>query len=390
MLFLDQGATRKFLMGVWFGLSFSIAVIISTLGLMDGFEHTLRLGLKKSAGDIVMQSSQGFFPVSKRLKADLAEVGFKQFTSLVQIESFMIFNDESRGVLVKAVGDDYGSAVGLPISLAPQTAAIGSEIAKINKIRIGDEIVLAFGNGGTEFKNMPALARFKVGSIINHGVYQKDSRLIYTRLDDIQAILNLSSRVNMISLNVTGPNLSQEKAIKLIEDKVRQLHGKFGNDFNFKAYWREFSSLIEAVKAEKVLISLILQLIVVISIFNVLAFIIFINEKKSKELFLFKALGLSRKAMGGMWVKLVVLIWAASCVLSVIFVQLFSFILLKVSLFELPAEVYFMPRIELFLTWKDYAFVFGLALVWVLLITYYLLRKLKSKSLLEGLRQEFA
>ncbi len=392
MLFLDQATTRKFLIGVWIGLSFSIAVIISTLGLMDGFEQALRVGLKKSAGDITMQSRQsGFFTVTDKLKEDLAESGFRDFTALIQIESFLIFDDESRGVIVKGVDDAYGDKVGLSIELEPHSVGIGSEIAKINKIDIGDEIVLAFGNGSAEFKNMPALSRFKVSQIINHGVFQKDSRLVYARLDEIQTILNLSNRINMISLNLPAGDSSLDKnAVLRVENTMRELRLKFEPEYSFKPYWREFSALIEAVRAEKVLISLILQLIVVISIFNVLAFIIFINEKKSKELFLFKALGLSRKAMGQLWIRLVVLIWGASCLLSMVFVQVFSYILLESSLFELPAEVYFMPRIELFLSWKDYAFVFGLALVWILIITYYLLRKLKRKSLLEGLRQEFA
>jgi ABC-type lipoprotein release transport system permease subunit len=138
------------------------------------------------------------------------------------------------------------------------------------------------------------------------------------------------------------------------------------------------------------MISLILQLVVIISVFNILAMIIFINEKKSKELFLFKALGISQKSMGHLWLELVMVIWGMACILSVFFIEFFKLLLAKLWLFELPSEVYFMPRLQLFLSWTDYAFVFILALVWIFIITYLLLKKLKKKSLLEGLRQEFA
>lgn len=93
--------------------------------------------------------------------------------------------------------------------------------------------------------------------------------------------------------------------------------------------------------------------------------------------------------MNHLWIKLVLLIWVASSLLAMVFVQFFRFLLLKVSLFELPAEIYHMPRIDIYLSWGDYALVFALALLWILLFTYYLLWKLKNKSLLEGLRQEF-
>ena len=389
MLFLDLPTTKKFLIGVWIGLAFSIAVILSTVGIMDGFERALRHGLRNSAGDVTMQSRYGFFLVTDRLKEKLDEENIKKFSPLVQTESFMVFNDESRGVLIKGIDSSYGKVVGLPLDLSPMSVIIGSEIARINHVAIGDEIVLAFGKGGTEFKNMPALSRFKVERVITHGVYQKDARMIYMRLEDIQRIQGLGSKVNTIALNVEHPPKVGGNDLKLIEDKITDLRLKFEPDFYFKPYWREFSSLIEAVQAEKVLISLILQLIVVISVFNVLAFIYFINEKKSKELFLFKALGLSRKAMNNLWLKFVFAIWVASSLLSMVFVQVFRFLLLNVPLFKLPAEVYHMPRIDLFLSWQDYALVFTLALVWILLITYYLLRKLRNKSLLEGLRQEF-
>jgi ABC-type lipoprotein release transport system permease subunit len=388
MLFFDQSSTKKFLAFVLIGFSFSIAVILSTMGLMDGFDVSLRQGLRQSAGEVIMLSQNGFFPMRPAYVAKLKENGIQNYSQIVQIESFLIFEDESRGVIVKGVDDQYANIVGLDIHLDKQSVAIGSEIAKINKIKVGDEVVLVFGKGNQELKGMPALHRFKVSKIINHGVYQKDSRLIYARIKDVQQILELENRINTVSFNV--PKDDSKDDFDRIENKMRDLRMSFREGFYFRPYWREFSSLIEAVKAEKVLISLILQIIVVISIFNVLAFIIFINEKKSKELFLFKALGLSKKAMGKLWLQLVGLIWLTSCPLAYLMVKLFGFLILTLPFFELPSEIYYMPRIHLHLAWTDYAFVFLLALFWVMLITFALLNKLRRKSLLEGLRQEFA
>jgi len=388
-LFLDSPGTIKFAVGVLAGMAFSIAVILSTLGMMDGFDRALKTGLKKSAGEIVMNSRTGnFFKFTPGLEEKFKSQHIDHYAPFVQSESFLIFNDESRGVLVRGVDDSYSEVVQLPLKFNDDEVAIGSEIARIHNIKIGDEIVLTFARGNSGVKSMPSLERFKVSRIITHGVYQKDSRIVYLKLAKLQQILALGNHINMVSMNLPGHDPKND--LEKIENALPGLRTTFGNDFYFKPYWREFSSLIEAVKVEKIMISLILQMVVVISIFNILAFIIFINEKKSKELFLFKALGLSKKAMADLWMKLVLLIWVLSCLLSIVFVQIFKFLLLHLSLFELPSEIYYMPRIELYLTAKDYAFVFALALVWIMLITYYLLRRLKQKSLLEGLRQEFA
>jgi ABC-type lipoprotein release transport system permease subunit len=247
---------------------------------------------------------------------------------------------------------------------------------------LGDEIVLAFGRGNKEIKSLPMLIRLTIAQIVHHGIYQKDSRMVYMRLDEIQRIFEFQKRINLVAVNIGDK--------KKIEDTLSYLRDRLGHEFYFKPYWKEFSSLLEAVKIEKVMISLILQLVVIISVFNILAMIIFINEKKSKELFLFKALGVSQKEMGRLWLELVLVMWAAACLLSVLFIEIFKLLLAKLWLFELPAEIYFMPRLELYLSWKDYGFVFLLALFWIFIITYILLRKLMKKSLLEGLRQEFA
>jgi ABC-type lipoprotein release transport system permease subunit len=389
-LFLDNATTVKFAVGVLVGMAFSIAVILSTIGIMDGFQRALKIGLKKSVGEVVMNSEGGgFFKINDSILSKFKAQNIDHYASLVQTESFLIFDEDSRGVLVRGIDDTYAEVVKLPLFLKDNEVAIGSEIALLNKIKVGDEIVLAFAKGNTSLKSMPSLERFKVSRIVNHGVYQKDSRMVYIRLETLQRILELGSYINMISLNL--PQESKYKDdIQKIEMNIPILRKTFGGEFYFKPYWREFAPLLEAVRVEKVMIGLILQMVVVISIFNVLAFIIFINEKKSKELFLFKALGLSKKAMSDLWMKLVLLIWVLSCLLSLAFVQVFKFALLKLSVFELPSEIYYMPRIELYLSWTDYLFVFSLTLIWILIITFYLLRRLKQKSLLAGLRQEFA
>lgn len=390
-LFVDQKSLLKFGLAVVLGFGFSIAVILSTLGIMDGFEKSLRIGLKKSNGDLAINSRNGFFKLDNQLKDSLIKNHLTKFSPVVQTESFLVVDEESKGVLVKGVDDIYGEIVGLKINLKPGEIAIGSEIAKSLNLKVGDEITLAFAKGNKELKNLPGLYRFKVISIIEHGVYQKDSRLVYLDLEELQSILELSDRVNSLAVNIDQSEFKKVGDDEFVfKNKISDLNHDLGNDFYIKPYWKEFSFLIEAVKVEKVMIALILQLVVIISIFNVLAFIIFVNEKKAKELFLFKALGLSQKILSQLWFRLVILCWLISCGIAFILVQVFKVLLKYIWFLKLPTEIYYMPRLEMYISLKDYALVFFLALIWIMLITSILLRRIKKKSLMEGLRQEFA
>ena len=138
------------------------------------------------------------------------------------------------------------------------------------------------------------------------------------------------------------------------------------------------------------MIGLILQLVVVISIFNVLAFIIFLNEKRSKEIFLIKALGLSQSRITKIWSTLIFVGWILSCGLSMVFVQVFDWALINLSILKLPGNIYHLGRLKISLETMDYIFVFSLTLIWLVAISGFLLLRLKKRPILEGLRKEFA
>lgn len=388
-LFFDQASSRRFVIGVWIGLAFSIAIILSTIGIMDGFEKALREGLKLSSGEITIQSQAGFYGMNGDILKVLEENPIRNFSQTIQTESFLITEEEAKGVVVRGIDDTFGEVVGLNLNLRDDQVIIGSELAKLYQIKKGDEVVLAFAKGANEFKNMPSLHRFLVHDIVEHGVYQKDLRTVYVHLNQVQDIIGVGDKINLLVLNTTKAAAGTDEH-KHIENVIRYLKGQLEGDFIIRPYWREFSSLIEAAQAEKFMISIILQLIVVISVFNVLAFIYFINETKSKELFLFKALGFSKKAISNIWMKFVLLMWIAACLLAMVMVAIFKILLLKLPFLQLPAEIYQLPRLEMIISIEEYLIVFALALVWILIITFFFMRKMKKTSLLEGLRQEFA
>src|SRR5690606_29951583 len=94
-----------------------------------------------------------------------------------------------------------------------------------------------------------------------------------------------------------------------------------------RPYWSEFRTLLQAVQAEKIMIGLVLQVIVVIAIINAAAFIIFLSESRSQELFLFKALGMSQKSLVRAMAGLVGLLWLISCAGAFILERFFSWMI---------------------------------------------------------------
>lgn len=359
---------------------------------MDGFEVSLKRGLRLASGDITLYSEEGYFSEKADFLLDLEELELEQTAHVLQTEGFVITEDISRGVLIQGISpESYADVTGMKKDLKPTEISIGVELARTLGVQQGDPIRLALANGNRGFKGLPRLETYTVSSIFELGLYEKDLRGVYILKSELQEALDLEGKINQILINIpksqmneSGPNSEQ------IENYASRLRSYLGPAFIIRPFWSDFGYLFEAVKTEKFWIGMILQIVVVISIFNVLAFIIFVNEKRSREIFLLKALGLGQERLKQVWYIFIFLFWFLSCLISIVMVWSFNFMLGYLSLFELPGDVYHLGRLEMMIGWGDYALVFTSALLWLLFLSWLGLRRVRQQSVLYGLRREFS
>lgn len=383
----------KISLAVVLGLGFSIAVILSTIGIMDGFVSTLKSGLQRTNGDMTMTFRRGFFEFDQAMQDRFLNAGVTEIAEVVQTESFLIKQSdneserEAKGVLARGVDTTvFGRVVGMDLKVKENEIVVGSQLAELLKLKIGDEVVLTMAKGNSEVQSLPQLISRKIGRIVNHGVYQKDLRIVYFNKEDLQQLIDVGTKVNQLVFNIPGSHSNTDYILSYLP----LLKNQFSEEYMFKPFWKEFGSLIEAVHVEKILIGLVLQVVVIISIFNILAFIMYVNEKRARDFFLVSALGLPRTELAKVWYLAVFALWLAGCFLSIIFVQIFKILILKLSIINLPPEIYFLGAFDIQVGFLDYLFVFGVAFLWIYLMSWFVIRKIKKRSLLEGLRQEFS
>lgn len=372
-------ASKRFLFASILSFGFSIGVILSTIGLMDGFEHTLRYSLKKTNSDFIIQSTNGFF-FEKELRH--LKKGYST-AAILQTQAFAVGENNNRGVLVKGIlQQEFNNVTDMNINISEKHIVIGEELAKDFYLKKGDSLLLAIASNKKQDQGGAILKRFEISDIITHGIYEKDLRVVYldkTLLEDIFGYKKGTSNKFLVK---KPKSLDFDSAEFDIEKNVSE-------EFSVVPFWEEYKTLINAVEVEKNSITLILQIIVIVSIFNILAFIIFIFEKKSQDFFLLRALGLSAKSLNSFWIKLLIGVWFFSCLFAVVLTHLFNFILSDLNLFKLPGEIYVLNKLTLVLSLDDYVFVFLASLIWIVLIGLLTNYRLRRRSLLAGLRQEF-
>lgn len=386
---LQGKSSPKILLATVLSFTFSITVILCTFGLMDGFDHLLKSGLRHSSGDLLITNRKGFFPVNEELKSRLSIVNPLAVAPVIQTEAFAISGDKSRGVLIRGIeGEDFSLVTGIDVKVPMGEVVLGKELARQFNLNTGDPLALTFGRGNESSEALPMIHTFKVSGVVEHGIYQKDLRFVYLNRNELAELLELKNKVNLIVVATEPTNIPLESLEPIREDQ-RLLRMEFDGEFIIRPFWREYDFLIEAVKVEKFSISLILQLIVVVAIFNILAFVIYIMEKKAQDFFFLRAIGLSLNELSKFWLLSIFIIWVFSCFGAHLLSLLFNWSLQNLSFLQVPGEIYVLSSLNIRLDFKAYLIVYGVALMWILLAAFLGYLRLKKRPIIQGLRQEF-
>ncbi len=383
-IFFDQAATWRLLAFSIAGYAFSLAVILSTLGLMDGFESTLKQGLRLAAGDAILTHRQGFFNPSGETLDEMQTQGVRSLAGVVQSEAFALGDGKSQGVLARGVdAAEFKAVTGMAFDLPHEGIVVGQTLAQEWQLETGDTVTLVLARGIEG--ELPQFLPLQVSSIVRHGIHEKDARLVYVARSRLQEALGLGEKINVALLSF-GPAYADVHAL---EEKISELSDAMGNPWILKPAWQEFSGLLEAVEVEKTSIAIVLQLIVLVAVFNVAAFLVTLQARKIREFFLLRAFGLPRARFFAFASVLLLGLWATSCVGAMILVRVFNWLLANASWLQVPGDIYVLSQLQVLLSLKDYVWVFGLALVWMAILGGFAARKIRSQSLLAGLRQEF-
>jgi lipoprotein-releasing system permease protein len=168
-----------------------------------------------------------------------------------------------------------------------QTAAagriiLGYELAHRLHLKIGDcvSIMVPFSNAGDA---APPSFLFKVVGRFQMGFNEYDTRLAYVSLADARKLATARQSVFGVELRFADP----QQAIPMAREVRRRLDGPYR-----VVDWQELNhNLFTALKMQKVIISLLLVLIILVAAFNIIASLTMIVLSKVREIAIMKSMG---------------------------------------------------------------------------------------------------
>ena len=217
---------------------------------------------------------------------------------------------------------------------------IGYQLALKLIIMPGDTVIIAsIENVGFHSGNLvPTLRQFVVMGTPSTGMYEYDNVGVYAHLADVQDVLNLpDDTIGALAVNIEDPWDAPEVS--------QRIQDELGYPYRINNWVDMHGSLFGALKLEKLAMSVILSLIIVVAAFNIVGLLTMVVADKRREIGILKSMGMTDGAVLRIFMLQGLTIGAIGTLLGGLLGWLLIVVLQRYDLIELPADVYFIDKL---------------------------------------------
>ncbi|MCX7648874.1 MAG: ABC transporter permease, partial [Elusimicrobiales bacterium] len=206
------------------GIAISVAAILVTLGVINGFQSEIKKKILDSQSHIVIYGEMNKNELSR---LDTILYSFKEIEAksvFIISQGILITQTRSLGTVIKGIeAENEFKVTNIEKSLRygkwdlkNQGIVLGEELAKNLGVFIDDELVLVspkFDSGTLGI--IPKMRKFKIKGIINTGYYEYDSSFAFIDINEARSFFNPDILSNGISIKLKDINLTQSIYFKL-------------------------------------------------------------------------------------------------------------------------------------------------------------------------------
>ena len=246
---------------------------------------------------------------------------------------------------------------------------VGSGLADNLQLFPGDTVqIIAFENTKTSMASLtpvPAIRRFEVTGTFTTGMYDYDTKNVYTPLPDAQELLDLviGDIVSGVGIQLDDP----DEALAVAAD----LQERLGFPYSVQSWITTNGALFSALKLEKLAMGLILFLIVLVAAFNIVSTLVMVVADRTREIGILKSMGMTDRGILRVFVLQGAWIGIIGTVLGTVLGLVLCFLLDRYEIIKIPAEVYFVDRLPVSLNVSDVVTIVGASVVVAFLATIY-------------------
>lgn len=381
------------------GVTVGVMALVVVIGVMSGLQTDLRdkiLGANPHG--TVLEISQDVQMQNWRTVADSvrAHPAVTAASPFIYTEVGLHPGGEySEGAVLRAIPDDSASLAITDIdsSLVAGTMPFGeTESGRPGLVvgnRLGNRLGLSPGDSVTvvAFQNArvtptgisPNMRRFEVTGVFETGLYQYDTKFTYTSLGAAQDFLGMGSSVTGVEFDIEDP----WRASVVADSLSRSL----GFPYQVDDWQHQNQSLFSALKLEKLAMTIILLLIVLVASFNIVSTLVMLVAEKTREIGILRSMGLTSGGIVRVFLYQGAAIGVVGTAVGLILGGGVAWLLQRYP-YPLPGDVYFVDQLPVLVDPVDVTLIAVASVLISFLATIYPARQAGSLTPVEAIRHE--
>jgi len=384
------------------GVALGVLALTVVTSVINGFEGELQRVITGMNGELVLYTRGEPFSDLERVESRVQQLvpEVQAMAPSLIIELMVSGPGSVAGAVVEGLDWPKAARVTevhkrvvagrLPLTLttlditggALQEVALGDALASRIGAKVGDEIrlVIPFSEGDIDSGSSSKVIPVKVSGLIKMGMFEYDSKFVFTGLETLQQILGIPAKMSSIKIRLKAGEDSRKAADRLGEG--------FGYPFRAKDWGQLNRNLLYAIQLEKIVISIILMAIILVAAFNVVSTLMMLMHDKTREIAILKAMGLAPSQAFRLFVWIGGGIGLAGAATGAGLGLLINQLLQKTRFIELPADIYYIGFLPVVTRWGELIVILAAAMVICLVATVYPAWRVSRRAPLEGVRDE--
>lgn len=378
------------------GICVGVMALIVVIGVMSGLQHEVRDRILGTNPHIMVLT----FGEGLRLD-DWREPleGAREDAAVTVAEPFvyseaLVFQDVNyqQGFVLRGISQDASERLAEQLVVGSWEfedtesglpgIVLGFRLADRLLVYPGDTVSLVSAHGMelTAAGFIPKFKKHEVVGLFRSGMYEYDNQMGYMSLLAAQDLLGLGDAVTGLALWVRDP--------WNVEAVVDRLEGELGPSYVLRDWKTTNEGLFSALKLEKMGMTLVLLLIVLVAAFNIVSTLVMVVTDKTREIGILRSMGMTAKGILRVFMLQGLIIGVAGTLLGLFGGVVLSWAIDYFGLISLPGDVYLISEIPITLSPLDVGLIVFLAVLISFAATIYPSRQAARLQPVEAIRHE--
>jgi len=379
------------------GVVIGVATSIITLSVMTGFQGYFRDKILSAISHVVVMEYAGKGVSDQKALIDkVSRVPHVTATTPFIISQVMLTaNERVQGVVVRGIDPrTEGTVTDLEKNIRKGSLldlerpgkdrpgiVIGEDLARKFDAAIGDTIMMVNPIGEESAMGMvPKMRKFVLVGIFDAGMYDYNTTFVYISIPEAQMFFNMPDRISGIQVRVD--DIYHAAAI------AESIQSSIGFPYYTRNWIEMNKNFFSALKLEKIGMSLILVVIIIVASFNIIGTLTMIVMEKSREIAILKSMGSPEQSVMKIFMFSGLIIGIVGTVLGSVIGYSAVVVIAQSGIITLPKDVYQVSHLPLSITGYDILFISLTALGISFLATIYPAWQAARQDPVEVLRYE--